>query len=173
MTANGPPAVACAMPLATVALVRACGAFIAVLRNHAETREFPKSVALPLPQCSLSRRRHVFSLRGRWTFDDSAKHRRSVRPVERSAQDQAFVQLVAVAPAAWRWWRRSAPHLGGIDCGRRVIPLCNAAAPRPSTCGLVACKLGPGSEEQPGPFAERARVTFVNGSATALRSELN
>jgi hypothetical protein len=36
MTANGLPAVACAMPLATVALVRACGAFIAVLRNHAE-----------------------------------------------------------------------------------------------------------------------------------------
>lgn len=36
MTTNGPPAVACAMPLATVALVRACGAFIAVVRNHAE-----------------------------------------------------------------------------------------------------------------------------------------
>jgi hypothetical protein len=174
MTANGPPAVACAMPLATVALVRACGAFIAVLRNHAETREFPKSVALPLPQCSLSRRRHVFSLRGRWTFDDSAKHRRSVRPVERSAQDQAFVQggsspgslamVAAIRPPNW----------GGIDCCRRVIPICNAAAPRPSTCGLVARKLGPGSEEQPGPFAERARVTFVNGSAnsSAERIEL-
>ena len=135
MTANGPPAVACAMPLATVALVRACGAFIAVLRNHAETREFPKSVALPLPQCSLSRRRHVFSLRGRWTFDDSAKHRRSVRPVERSAQDEAFVQLVAVAPAAWRWWRRSAPPIGG---GHRLLQTCDTDLQRgcPSALNL-------------------------------------
>ena len=39
-------------------LVGACGAFVAVLRNHAEivrahaNRESPKSAALPFPQCS-------------------------------------------------------------------------------------------------------------------------
>jgi hypothetical protein len=61
----------------------ACGAFVAVLRNHAEivlahaNRESPKSAALPLPfsqgSHSLGRRRHVLSFRTRMVTEGVRK----------------------------------------------------------------------------------------------------
>jgi hypothetical protein len=59
-------------------LVGACGAFVAVLRNHAEivrahaNRESPKSAALPFPQCS---RRDTFSVYTEvpWPYDSFSR----------------------------------------------------------------------------------------------------
>jgi len=46
MTANGPPAVACAIAFGNGGPGRACGAFVAVLRNHAETSSLKSMVNL-------------------------------------------------------------------------------------------------------------------------------